>query len=1628
MIDTPSSHSLFQPEIPDNEILRDGLVDTIKLNLEKKTRIIVVQGDQEIGKTVLANQLLNQNPENSISIFIPESFNTSFIEENVLKDLYVQANVLLGKLNPEKDYSEENLNSAFQSLQYQLKKTKEKTTFILDGFDTLLSNGEYILDKIFSFLPFGAEYINYIITTKTQNIANFIKSKSIKFIEIPLLSNDEASRLLGVGSKEDHKKLFDLFQKNPGTYTNLRRLIKSGTSIDEIVQNHSQKASGLFEAEWEKSPFDSEPENGILAFVTFYEGSPFLEDLSRISEIERETLVETVKSFTFLKLNGERVQFVSASFKDFAKKKLANQKSSMINKIISYLQISKESKSTSGEITKYYKELGDYRSLLLNLQPDSLLQILNESKSSGEILKQIDFGLEAAEKTKDESSLFRFGQLKGFLSETRNTRLLALELESNLTEDNIKAALDTASLAKLNEDKLFLLGKISRYQAEKGREVDDYIKDQIDFLFDQIISLNIGINKTLDIALELFASFPEKALQLINRTDEKGESGENKSDLAFFKFSLAAFSENKNSLSLIEGTSDSLSEKKRKILSSISLMDQNTSSKTLIKELLGDKDAGDQLFFLQNWIKAFPKKKDIEVLVHHALDTAVTATAYTPNAEFYNILASTLKNKECTSERDEIYSKLCAQLGNIRRRGPTVEYIKLELNLSEYDVFNSKGTHRVSSLKDFIYHSIDDLAIKLTGICLLHKFLIDNNIESVFSDVKSTKDRTLSRLMSVSASQELLLKDALAIQSIIDVKTAIQWCGSMNALYRQDGALSFVLERACEQNDCDNLDILLAAALKIVDERFKRIAAENILNMALRKSETISASQFKKLRKLKNSVSSTYIKTLFLAKLIKIGDAQDAYSSAEQRSNLIKELNSTWDSIIDPQKRVDSAYHVHKTLFSSEAEVAKDFKNKAADILKSDGANSKELSENFFFLNDIAVRCFSNMVKNKVNTEEDLQLLLKSTESIDIEILKAKQLSRLVSVFQLNGDKNTESSIMDSHICPILDRHDNAGGPSYDGVFFWLGQVLLVHNINMFESYFQKLKSDFVFKDAILWNCLNHLIVKQLPGDPFDPVRKYNYMIRYSEIIDYLRITQLMEQDHAIFQSLSKLSDIISRKMRDNDFSLTQRSEIIRRMNEITETAFGDSRFLRHDGYKICCKAIVLNLSNEKDPRKWKDLIELAKRVPNSADVAFTLTVLADLIPTKLRSIQTEVFAYSASLIDDLETNIDKLSRYQALIDVSRKYDKKLAKDSIKKALEIASSEEDETMGERRLGLLDLAYSVDDEYANTLSSVIDVDEAKKKVVRDEIESKKNERKDRNNFDFSSQEVSKPEDLEKYPALAWDILGKLNASNYKFSSKPDYDKFFGFVSSFSPSDGYPLYSLYISTISLKCTSANLSGKIIRPIFDKALDNLIFLRSIFKSDGSFHVSGRTRNENNDFIVVDENNKNDVTDFIKAWYSHSDQELFDVVDPYFELESIKLITDIIGLGYQRPIRILTSEKQRKKIEKQYTGSIDELVKDYYLENVCNDGELPDLRIISVGLASLGDEMPPHDRWFLTKSSGIHIGTSVNGLDKKRIYRISKLSLEERENLEHTVRGFLEMTQSRYEGERVKFNLCML
>src|SRR5438876_10789567 len=69
------------PEAPDSEVRRENLLDTIDTIFGGETRLIVVEGLEGIGKTILLSQFAKRHPHHVLSLFIRPSSRLAYAPE-----------------------------------------------------------------------------------------------------------------------------------------------------------------------------------------------------------------------------------------------------------------------------------------------------------------------------------------------------------------------------------------------------------------------------------------------------------------------------------------------------------------------------------------------------------------------------------------------------------------------------------------------------------------------------------------------------------------------------------------------------------------------------------------------------------------------------------------------------------------------------------------------------------------------------------------------------------------------------------------------------------------------------------------------------------------------------------------------------------------------------------------------------------------------------------------------------------------------------------------------------------------------------------------------------------------------------------------------------------------------------------------------------------------------------------------------------------------------------------------------------------------------------------------------------------------------------------------------------------
>ena len=296
----------------------------------------------------------------------------------------------------------------------------------------------------------------------------------------------------------------------------------------------------LFDYEWGKIVTDG-IQSRLLSLIAHSRHRLTVHTLSQILSVEEERIHQVVTQLPFLEFQSDSswITFVSRTFADFAAEKLSATKSEVLDSIVDYLRKLEDGASgITDPLPEYYRESGRLEEVISFLSPKYFSDILKKSESLSPLRTQIEVGLEVASELQQDGQLVQFGLECSAIREIEASLVSRSEIEALVATEQVPRALALAAACPLREDRLHLLSVIARCERERGVVPSEEIAEQIRHLFDQIDARHLG-EKAIDIAADLYACFPDLAVDLVEQSSSAGRS-ENELDIAYLRLSIAA--------------------------------------------------------------------------------------------------------------------------------------------------------------------------------------------------------------------------------------------------------------------------------------------------------------------------------------------------------------------------------------------------------------------------------------------------------------------------------------------------------------------------------------------------------------------------------------------------------------------------------------------------------------------------------------------------------------------------------------------------------------------------------------------------------------------------------------------------------------------------------------------------------------------------------------------------------------------------------------------------------------------------------------------------------------------------------------------------------------------------------
>ncbi|WP_176817229.1 ATP-binding protein [Franzmannia pantelleriensis] len=534
----PADYSNYSfPEFK-GHVSRDGLINTIEMYLDAND-VVFVYGEEGFGKTSVLAEFFSRHEKSSIVLSIDPINKYSYYLESLIRDIILQVKIYL---NQDVDitngiFDKKEMVKNFGTLEYIIKKHNKELYVVMDGLDQIPDDDDSYIKDLLDYLPIGKKNIKFLFSAKKGMLEKSIKSRKTKSINIDLFSLEETKKLLpGIGD-DKLRVLLNSFRATPEMLSSIKRLTEQGVTIDDILQMDVEDTEGLFEEEWSRSESVVEKYKEFLGILAFSKTSLSLEQISLEIGMRYESIIEA-ECISFLHVTDKHAKFRSVGFAKFARKKLKDLRMKSLRYITNIMTKTPKSLDSLSSLPSYFNDLGDTQAVISHLSNENLELLLSESKSLNDLFRQLDLGISCAED--NELEMLRFSFLKSLVTGIKTSSLLKSELKNFLIKEDVKTALDLAHGAASKEEQLQILCMIAADYKEKEKPLPESIELQIETLFQGISPESLGVEKTLDIAMDLLPFDSAKAMSLINQIDQMGGGGENKSEYAFFRFTLHA--------------------------------------------------------------------------------------------------------------------------------------------------------------------------------------------------------------------------------------------------------------------------------------------------------------------------------------------------------------------------------------------------------------------------------------------------------------------------------------------------------------------------------------------------------------------------------------------------------------------------------------------------------------------------------------------------------------------------------------------------------------------------------------------------------------------------------------------------------------------------------------------------------------------------------------------------------------------------------------------------------------------------------------------------------------------------------------------------------------------------------
>lgn len=1031
----------------------------------------------------------------------------------------------------------------------------------------------------------------------------------------------------------------------------------------------------------------------------------------------------------------------------------------------------------------------------------------------------------------------------------------------------------------------------------------------------------------------------------------------------------------------------------KQIHTAISFMVGNYTSKKVLEEVAKLSDEGEKIKLLRLWLKNNKRhKNNLDSVLNVAFELLIKSSS-TPTSllDALKDLSFQLRNLKDNKVLGLCLKKFMDLSKSVESQNSKTDYYVLMLNIfyAQNQLREDKALHLLDSLTIQI-DAITDSLVRLEAYCEVFQKLklLNNRYYSKYYNRAFGKIKYgIEEIRANSADHKKIFKTSLEIISKVDPKFGLEICRSLNTSYSRDRCRLIVLDSYLD-NSIRNIktNFLKSIIGEFENKLTKELGLSNILDR-YSDSKTLPSKVVKDCLYFINFLDEEEFGSFKLSFLLSSLDIISKNNSwwSKLSAKLKSKLNLVWNGVESEWDKIDVGFLISSEMSVIDPKFAKEFFDKTYELKKTAWLDSNSIAETYINCLRLVVRSFTPLLKNELFKKNDLDVISGMISRVPSEIERLQLWTELSLNAIAYNQIQVAKVAYENTILPIVQAN-------IDKKYFGSSLVpalIIVH-------YFNSILGVELIKKMSLYNretACEKLVDFYLTGkNPFelyegDIINEYT---TYDNIYKAISLLDVIETDNIIFIQVCEICKISKDTKR---LSNTQRNEIANKLNVLIQAKLPDSKNIQHDGYKILCeiqtKSLKINPSSN-----WVEFYEKAKLIDNLSDRIFVNANLLDYIPfEKIKSnpgLKGEIFDQVIIDLNNLNSQrefadrILSISKIMYVINQTRW--KVIVTEAFSKSYDF---EEGPEMYEYQRDIIDMMYKLDRDFSKTLvNKQVDPDSflKNKKFLKDYYEMLEVSKKVKNNETIEDKKNQNQKVMIRAVSKA---LGSLNSKKIGTKKISDVSKYLSISKDVPLADSLPIYMFFLANsanINLTKNSTSQITKTQRDVFTKMVEassivEILSQKRKFEQDINKKVF-----IDNDFIdnlAVPPGTRDEALTFIREWIADEVEDYLIICDPYFNEKDLAILKMVKEVGADFDIDILASkdgdDPEIKSVFRNYWSSISD--------------ESPPYTNITFAWLQNSKTQPIHDRWVITKNSGLRLGTSFNSLGQKRESEISIL-----------------------------------